>query len=308
MVVRLLIDEADTFLEGKNELAGILNKGYEKGGVVLRTENVNDRFDVVGYEVYGPKALAGIALERHFPDATLSRGIQIGMRRKVKGESVKRLRGAEPQEFSELHSKMHKFVKDHSDQLAQGYEPMPEELSDREQDNWASLFAIANCGGDECLSMARDAALFLKGATQEPQSMSNNLLADIREVLDGHALLYISTVDLLGLLENDPEMGWDRYNRGSPLTARQLAKNLGAYGIRSKTVRVGTQTPKGYEVREFDEAFKRYLPSPDAAPVAPAEPINKEQAMAEAQAEIAAFMQVYTPTAPDASGEADATF
>ena len=269
----LLIDEADTFLEGKVDLAGILNKGYEKGGVVLRTESIGDRFEAVGYEVYGPKALAGIALERHLPDATLSRGINVGMRRKIKGETVERLRNADAQVFAALRSRINRFVQDNSTLLAKGHEPMPEELSDREQDSWAPLFAVASCGGGEGLLIARDAALFAKSATQEPQSMSNNLLADIREVLEVHDSRYISTAELIELLKQDSEMGWDRYNRGFPLTARQLAKNLGSYGVHSKTVRIGIQTPKGYEVREFDEAFKRYLPTPEptSAPLSDAE-------------------------------------
>ena len=117
--------------------------------------------------------------------------------------------------------------------------------------------------------MARDAALFAKSAIQEPQSVSNNLLADIREVLDEEDSPYVSSADLLEMLREDPEMGWGSYNRGSPLTARQLARNLSSYGIRSKTVRIGMHTPKGYEVREFDEAFKRYLPLPEptSAPI-----------------------------------------
>lgn len=296
----LLIDEADTFLEGKVDLAGILNKGYEKGGVVLRTETIGDRFEVVPYQVYGPKALAGIALERHLPDATLSRGIHISMRRKVRGESVERLRNADTKVFSELRCRLHRFVQDYSGILAEGFESMPEELSDREQDNWAPLFAIANCSGDEALVMVREAALYAKGATQEPQSMSNNLLADIREVLEAHESPYIPTVDLLDLLWNDPEMGWDRYNRGVPLTARQLSKNLGSYGIRSKTVRVGAQTPKGYEVREFDEAFKRYLPSPA--------PTSAPLTQSEREAITAHLMPFKPPAIPDTAEGAEALF
>lgn len=37
----LLIDEADTFMDGKSEMKpGVVNKGYEKGGFVLRVETV----------------------------------------------------------------------------------------------------------------------------------------------------------------------------------------------------------------------------------------------------------------------------
>jgi hypothetical protein len=257
----LLIDEADTFLEGKNELAGILNKGYEKGGVVLRVETVGDRYQEVAYRVFGPKALAGIALERHLPDATLSRGIPIAMRRKKKDESVVRLRHTDPSVFSNLRSRIHKFVSDHHDQLVHGYSELPEQLSDREQDCWEPLFAVASCIGPFCIDLACKSALDIKSTAPEAQSVSNNLLLDIREVLFGHSGLYIPTVDLLDKLTADPEMGWGSYNRGQPLTARQLSRNIQQYGVRSKTVRVSAKsTPKGYEVRDFEDAFIRYLP------------------------------------------------
>ena len=143
---------------------------------------------------------------------------------------------------------------------------MPSELSDREQDNWEPLFAVARCAGPRWLAKAREAALSIKGSTEEPQSMSNNLLADIREVLASYRDRYIPSAKLLELLFKDSEMGWDSYNRGFPLTARQLAKNLSSYGIRSKTVRMrDASTPKGYEVREFEEVFKRYLGVPSAS-------------------------------------------
>jgi putative DNA primase/helicase len=88
----LLIDEADTFMEGKSEMAGVVNKGYERGGVVLRVESSN-RGDQIerAFEVFGPKAMAGIMLERHLPSATMSRGIQIPLKRKTKDDTVLRL-------------------------------------------------------------------------------------------------------------------------------------------------------------------------------------------------------------------------
>ena len=122
--------------------------------------------------------------------------------------------------------------------------------------------------------------------------MSNNLLADIREVLASYRDRYIPSAKLLELLFKDSEMGWDSYNRGFPLTARQLAKNLSSYGIRSKTVRMRVaSTPKGYEVREFEEVFKRYLGVPSASvdarkegtvPAAPAAPAAPAVAVAQA--------------------------
>jgi hypothetical protein len=261
----VLIDEADTFLEVKTELAGILNKGFEKGGVVLRVETIGDRYQEVAYRVFGPKALAGISLERHLPDATLSRGIQIAMRRKKKGQSVVRLRSTDPSVFSSLRSRIRKFVTDHQDQLSHGYPNMPEQLSDREQDCWEPLFSVAACISAHCVDLACKSALVIKSAMPEVQSISNNLLLDIREVLSGYSGLYIHTVDLLDKLTADLEMGWGTYNRGQPLTARQLSRNIQQYGVRSKTVRVSaSSTPKGYEVRDFEDAFIRYLPETES--------------------------------------------
>ncbi len=261
----VLIDEADTFLESNPEMAGILNKGYEHRGVVVRVETIGDRLQPVPYRVFGPKAIAGIAMERRLADATLSRCVRVQMRRKVQGESVQRLRSANRKEFDHLRSQMHRFVTDSQQELAKGHTDMPSELSDREQDNWEPLFTVARCAGPRWLEKAREAALSIKGSTEEPQSMTNSLLADIREVLPvRQGLLYIPSAKLLELLTSDPEMGWSTYNRGSALTARQLAKSLGVYGIRSKTVRMPSgQTPKGYEIREFDEVFERYLSPQD---------------------------------------------
>lgn len=256
----VLIDEVDTFLEGKSEIAGLLNAGFSKGGFVLRVESVKDKLTEVAYVVFGPKALAGIALERYLLASTMSRGIQVALRRKVKGENVQRLRMTPPAIFAELRSRIQKFINEHKDQLALGYSDLPEQLDDRSQDCWEPLFAVASCIGPEVLAMAKQAALDTVATTQKSQSVSNNLLSDIREVLVSFKLQRITTVDLLDKLVSDPDMGWDKYNKGFPLTPRQLSQNLQPYGIKPKTVRVSkTQTPKGYEISDFQDAFNRYL-------------------------------------------------
>ncbi|WP_288899086.1 DUF3631 domain-containing protein [uncultured Delftia sp.] len=257
----LLIDEADTFMEGKTEFAGVVNKGYEKGGFVLRVEAVGKELVERAYVVYGPKVMAGIMLERHLPSATMSRGIQIPMRRKTKGDNVQRLRSADPEVFRGLRSRILKFVIDYKDALAKGWDEMPQELSDRQQDNWEPLLAIAKCLGEEWYQKACEAALKNCEETAPPKSSSNQLLEDIREVLSGYADKYIPSADLLQKLHEDDDMGWNTYNHGKPLAARQLAKFMSAYGIKTKTVRMNVDyTPKGYEVRDFADAFARYLP------------------------------------------------
>lgn len=46
------------------------------------------------------------------------------------------------------------------------------------------------------------------------------------------------------------------------MTPRSLGKILGEYGIRSKPVRIGYESPKGFEIDQFRDAFARYLSSP----------------------------------------------
>lgn len=256
----LLIDEADTFMSERAELAGVINDGYERGGVVLRMETVNSELVECAYEVYAPKAMAGITLERHLHDATLSRGIQIPLKRKTRTDKVERLRSADSAVWACLYSRINRFVGDCRESLSKGWSQMPEELSDRQQDNWEPLLTIAACLGGDWYEKARDAALAICVETAPPKSSSNQLLEDIREVLTGYKEMRISSYDLVQKLVRNPDMDWATYNRGEELTQRQLARFLSHYGIKPKTVRIGNSTPKGYEVKGFEDAFSRYLP------------------------------------------------
>lgn len=57
----MCIDEAESFDgERGEELRRILNAGYLKGSTVMRTEAAGDKFIVVEYESFGPKAIASI--------------------------------------------------------------------------------------------------------------------------------------------------------------------------------------------------------------------------------------------------------
>lgn len=258
----LLIDEADTFMNEKGELAGIINKGYERGGVVLRVDTVGKELVERAYHVYGPKAMAGITLERYLQEATLSRGIQVPLRRKGREDKIERLRLASPQFMKDLRARIKRFVDDHHLVFAQGWEELPEQLSDRQQDNWSSLLAVAHCLGPEAYEQAVKAAVMIAKETAPPKSSSNQLLEDIRTVLNKYKHRHISSADLVDKLINDTDMDWRHYNRGDPLTQRQLARMLGYYHIHSKTVRIHAgSTPKGYVIRDFDDAFQRYLPS-----------------------------------------------
>ncbi|MDO8414483.1 MAG: DUF3631 domain-containing protein [Gallionellaceae bacterium] len=274
----ILIDEADTFFRDNTELHGLINAGYLRDGYVLRSEPVGDSFEPRMFSVFSAKALAGIALEKHLPDATLSRGVIFNLRRKLPHESVNRLRHADRDLFTGITEKLAKFALDYSQQVQLARPALPDKLSDRDQDNWDGLLAIASCAGDEWVERATVAALKLSGAGEKTVSTGNELLVDIQHIFESKRVDKISTADLIAALCNDEENAWATYNRGKPLSPRQVARQLAAYGIASKTIRVGAyETPKGFELSQFSDAFVRYLSTPLNLPQHPPQTLESNK-------------------------------
>ncbi|MBN0466548.1 DUF3631 domain-containing protein, partial [Pseudomonas aeruginosa] len=65
--------------------------------------------------------------------------------------------------------------------------------------------------------------------------------------------------ELLDALLSDDESPWATWNRGKPISTRQLSGKLGDFGIKSKQIRIGSDSKKGYEIKDFLDAFNRYL-------------------------------------------------
>lgn len=259
-VVTLLVDEADMFARQNDELKGLINAGHTRASAFVgRVVKVGDSLEPQIFSVWCPKALAGIRLEKHLPDATISRGVVFNLRRKRPDERAERLRHADPKEFESLASRLARFAADHAEQVRQARPELPSQLSDRAHDNWEPLFAIASCAGEAWLEHARTAALTISANDLSPENLGSELLADIRTIFENKMTERITTADLISALIDDPEAPWATYNRGKPLSPRQLNKMLGAYDIHSKTVRFGSSTPKGFEFAQFQDAFARYL-------------------------------------------------
>jgi hypothetical protein len=259
----ILIDEADTFFGDNPELHGMVNAGYARGGFVLRSESVGDSFEPTVFSVYSAKALAGIKLEKHLPDSTMSRGVIFNLRRKLSGESVSRLRHADPDLFTGLASKLARFAKDYSGQVRISRPDLPDALSDRDQDNWDGMLAIASCAGNEWISKALGAALKLSESSGENTvSAGNELLSDIQSVFESRRINKISTTDLIEALCDDEEAPWLTYNRGSPIVPRQFKKQLEPYGIESKKITVNLKEVRGFTLSQFNDSFARYLTPP----------------------------------------------
>jgi putative DNA primase/helicase len=252
----LFIDEADAFIKDNEELRGLLNSGHTRDSAyVIRTQGEN--FTPTKFNTWGAKALAGIG---QLSDTLMDRAVILELRRKLPHEEVDRIRHAEPALFDTLRAKLARFAEDYRDRVRQAMPPVPHSLNDRAQDNWEPLLAIAVIAGSEWLRIGYAAALKLSGGEHGSPTTGTELLSDIKELFADRDR--ISTADLIGLLCNDEEKPWATFNRGKPITPRQVAKRLKEYGIHSHTIRSGVDTAKGYIIDQFKEVFSRYLSLP----------------------------------------------
>lgn len=264
----LLVDEADAFMRDNEELRGLLNCGHTRDSAYI-VRVVGDDHIPKRFNVWGAKALAGIG---HLADTIMDRSITLELRRKLPNEEVLRLRHAEPGLFDDLASKLARFAQDNREAIRRCRPELPAQLHDRAQDNWEPLLAIAEISGKGWPEIARKAALKLSGSAEDGATVGNELLGDIREVFEIKKLHKISTADLIEALCSDDEKSWATYNRGKPITPRQVSKKLKEYGVSSKTIRIGYETAKGFEREQFNEAFLRYLASPPATSVTASQP------------------------------------
>lgn len=258
----LLIDEADTFFRDNEELRGVINSGHTRqSAFVIRVEG--EKLEPKQFSTWSAKAISGIG---QLSETLMDRAITLELRRKMPHESVERLRHAEAGLFQTLAAKLARWAQDNCHAIGSARPHLPESLNDRAQDNWEPLLAIADRVGGDWPKLARHAALKISGIDKDTLSLSSELLSDIKDVFDKEHLDRIATVDLITALTKDEEAPWATYNRGKPLSPRQLAKRLGEYGIKPVTLRTGGGLCKGYTHDAFADAFNRYLATTVEAP------------------------------------------
>ncbi|MEC7702976.1 MAG: DUF3631 domain-containing protein [Pseudomonadota bacterium] len=260
----VVIDEADTFINDMPEINGIINSGHRRSAAyVIRT--VGDNHEPRQFSTWAPTIIAMIGKPA---DTIVDRSIMIEMRRKRPDESINRfIYNKAIDGLSVLAQKCKRWVIDHYDLLQDADPDMPKELNDRATDNWRPLIAIAAQISNECLDTAYLAAISLSDIKddEDGDSIGVQLLKSISDILDADNLFTkIPSADLLDKLYEMEDRPWAEWNRGKPITARQVAKHLKPFGITPRTIRIMQRTQKGYERSQFEDAFSRYLslPSP----------------------------------------------
>ena len=94
----------------------------------------------------------------------------------------------------------------------------------------------------------------------DAQGIGGMLLADVRQAFEENRAEKMFSKMPVETLCAMSDRQWPEANRGKPITENWLARHLRAFSIRSRTLRVGDNRAKGYELADFAEIFERYLP------------------------------------------------
>jgi Protein of unknown function (DUF3631) len=262
----LLLDESDAALAGdKNyvqDLRGILNSGFRRGAkYTINVPTAQSGWTPTDFSVFCPKAIAGIG---SLPDTVVSRSITIRLQRKTPQETVEKLRfrrvttAAAPvrQQLEQvLPSVVEELI-----EITEAEPEMPAGLSDRAEDVWEPLLAIADLAGGDWPQRARCAAVALSGnRTDDEDSHRVQLLRDVRAIFMKRGIDEIGSTDLVFALNAIEESPWAGWSRGTGLSTHALAKQFKQFGIAPRHTRDGSA--RGYSLHQFEDAFSRYLPA-----------------------------------------------
>jgi len=269
----LLFDEVDAIWskrgkdgDSNEDLRALLNSGYRRGATIPRC--VGPRHEVQNFAVYAAAALAGLG---DLPDTLMSRSIIIRMRRRLRSERVEsfRLRVHEPQ-AQPLAERLKSWGEAVGPEVGAAWPKLPPGVEDRAAELWEPLIAVADAAGGHWPDTVRAAcAELLKVAEERDVSLGVRLLIDLRTVFgEDDAMTTTAVLEELHRLDEAP---WgDLY--GKPLQARNLARMLKQYEVKSTKVKVDGRALQGYRREDLWEAWERYAPTFTPAQPEPPEP------------------------------------
>lgn len=252
----LLIDEADTIFRESNDLRTLINASFSRNSAIVVRVQGND-LEPRSFSSFSPKA---IALIGQLPDTVADRSIILTMRRRKPEEEVERLRADRDMGFSDIKSKIARWILDNKANILKCDPCIPSNLNDRQADCWRELFKIADTIGGEWPSQIRNDAIRTCQDTDEDTDTKILLLEDIRSYfLTIDEKKQVESKDIVEYLLTLEERPWAEWRKGKGFTVNALASLLRGFSIRPKSIRWGCRTAKGYVVEDFNEVFSRYL-------------------------------------------------
>jgi len=262
----LLLDETDAIFGPQANsvyegLRALLNAGNRRGTTIPRCVGEGANLQVQNFEVFCPKALAGIG---RLPDTVADRSIPIRMARRRRSDHIERFRYRPAHAATDA---LRQYLAEWADEVRQladlgnARPELPDELDDRAQDSWEPLLALADLAGGLWPGWARKAAVALSTGRDEEdeQSLGVHLLADVRTVFDHAGLTRLPTTTLLDDLVALDESPWGDMH-GKPITPHRLRRLLHPYCIKPIQWHDAESRGRGYVRSAFEDAWARYLP------------------------------------------------
>ena len=262
----LLWDEIDSVFgnrkssEGNENKRALINAGYERGLKAIRMERGGGGFVKISFDPFCPKILAGIG---RLPDTIVDRSIAILIHRKLRTQPCQKYRRQDRDKAKPLHDALEAWSKDDEllKTLRESQPQMPGSLTDRQEDIWEPLLAIADSIGGDMPKLARAAAKALCD-NEDELSYGAEQLAAIRKVIGDKSR--ITSVELIdGLWEADAlpsrftEDGEPNYKK----IGNWLSKFIKSYGGKAaRQLKFEGQNLRGYETAELQPIFDRYCP------------------------------------------------
>jgi len=289
----LLLDEVDSYLPYAEELRGMLNAGHKQGACAYRCEGQGNA--VRAFKAFAPAVLSGIG---PLPDTLRSRSIRILLLKAEPEQITAHFDSRHTEIETVLCRKLARWAQDNFAALQTCDPPMPSTAYNRVADNWRPLFAVAHTVRGDWPALALEAYHHLTSRPAKTHSLSAGsprpsdgrgskgegilgdgrgikgegptsafqhddlaLLADIRQIFAQSGTTRISCKQLVTALQVLERPGSQASNGNPPVTSRWLGHRLHRLGISSRSLRIGPQSVKGYELTDFSEAFARFLKS-----------------------------------------------
>jgi Protein of unknown function (DUF3631) len=234
-----------------------LNSGYRRGKLAFRC--VPPTHEVVGFDVYCPKATAGL---HKLPGTLAHRSIPIAMSPPRPDDIREDFDFEEAEAEAEILRMNLRSWADESDGALTNPLLKPArllELDGRGNEIWRVLLRIADLAGGDWPERARVAALGLTARQfqLDDASVGVKLLSHIRDIFVDERMSCKSVSDALNEDEGLTYGGW---NDGKGISTRELGQKLRPYRIHAKTIRVDEWRGNGYEREQFEGVWSRYLP------------------------------------------------
>jgi Protein of unknown function (DUF3631) len=267
----LIVDEADRLFYRKTDLLHIVNAGWTPGAKIPRyVHGVLREFDVFCPKIIGMKGL-------DLPSTTGSRAIVVELFPKLPDEPVEDFKYVDDETFETLRRKLARWSMDNATALKDATPTMPPGFVNRLAQNWRLLFAIADLAGGTFRKSARAAAVKLSCKTVKKSEgvrlleALRRIFAECDETPPGSLMpLFdvseaITSEQVVQILSMDEDDEWAQFRgRRSGIRPREIAALLAPFNIRPGVLhptKRSSLSRRGYQRAQFDDAFRRYLPS-----------------------------------------------